>query len=58
VELICEEMGEVVEGVPTAKEVILLAERLKLDLPLFTACAKVIQNNEQTANADNATQYY
>ena len=41
VELICEEMGEVVEGVPTANEVVLLAEKLNLDLPLFTTCAKV-----------------
>jgi len=32
-----EEIGEVVEGVPTAKEVVRLAEIHKLELPLFRA---------------------
>ena len=50
VEKICEEMGEVVEGVPTANEVVLLADKYKLDLPLFRACGMVI-TGQMTADA-------
>eukprot|EP00466_Bigelowiella_natans_P003029 jgi/Bigna1/70747/fgenesh1_pg.13_\ len=37
-----QEIGEVVEGVPTAHEVIMLAEKLKLELPLFRAVDAII----------------
>ena len=51
VEKICEEMGEVVEGVPTANEVLLLAEKHRLDLPLFRACALVISGEISAEDA-------
>ena len=35
-------MGEVVEGVPTAAEVVLLAKKHNLKLPLFFACSAII----------------
>ena len=35
-------MGEVVEGVPTASEVVALAKKHKLHLPLFFAVNEII----------------
>ena len=46
VEQICADMGEVVEGVPTAAEVVLLAKKHNLRLPLFFACAQVIEGEK------------
>eukprot|EP00947_MAST-08B_sp_MAST-8B-sp1_P000967 g967.t1 len=48
---ICEEMGEVVEGVPTAKEVVRLAEKHNLYLPLFFACDKIIDGEIDAKDA-------
>mmetsp|Transcript_22183 Transcript_22183/g.30969 ORF Transcript_22183/g.30969 Transcript_22183/m.30969 type:complete len:343 (-) Transcript_22183:191-1219(-) len=46
-----EAIGEVVEGVPTAREVILLAEKHKLELPLFRAVDAILQGKVKPADA-------
>eukprot|EP00472_Partenskyella_glossopodia_P003889 CAMPEP_0197525924 /NCGR_PEP_ID=MMETSP1318-20131121/15152_1 /TAXON_ID=552666 /ORGANISM="Partenskyella glossopodia, Strain RCC365" /LENGTH=371 /DNA_ID=CAMNT_0043079773 /DNA_START=302 /DNA_END=1417 /DNA_ORIENTATION=+ len=44
-------IGEVVEGVPTAREVILLAEQHKLELPLFRAVDAVLSGKVKPEDA-------
>jgi len=41
----CEEIGEVVEGYPTALEVVKLAKENNLKLPLFSAVAALVSGN-------------
>lgn len=42
----CDEIGEVVEGYPTALEVIKIAQERNMKLPLFTAVAKMVSGEK------------
>lgn len=51
---IMKEMGEVVEGVPTAAEIVSLAKKHNLRLPIFTAVNDILSGRRQVAHAFKA----
>lgn len=51
---VVEEIGQVVEGVTTAKEVVALAKRLKIDMPITEQVYNVLYNNYSPEAAVNA----
>ena len=51
IDQILEELGQVAEGVPTAKTVHLLAKELELEMPIVEQVYEVIYNNKSPAQA-------
>jgi len=51
IDKILDELGQVAEGIPTAKNVRLLARKLELEMPIVEQVYEVIYNNKSPANA-------
>lgn len=53
-DVVIKEIGQVVEGVATAKEVVALAQKQKIDMPITEQVYNVLYNNTSPENAVNA----